>query len=293
MSSVVTQPSPRTAASDERFSTPRLFDPVEQRSDRHIADLRELSRLFEEGGLFLDRELQGLTAPASYTLRGSGLTAVLRHGSRDLGVVDEVFGRSFYELPQPVEGLLTGLGRPPRVVDLGANIGLFGVWLLERFPGATVTAYEPDRFNAELLRRCVEANSGRGRWELVEACASTTDGTVAFVDGDFASSREAAPGESASALVTKADAMPHLGTADLAKLDIEGGEWALLADERFRASPPAAVTLEYHPHLCPGSRPRHEVERLLDAAGLTQREPLFERPDGVGMLWAWREGARP
>ncbi len=288
MSSVLTEPMPGAHGADGRFAMPRLFDPVDQRSDGHIADLRELARLFGEDGLFLDRELQGSRATAAYTLRGSGLTAVLRHGSRDLGVVDELFRRRFYELPAAVGNLLAGLGRPPRSVDLGANIGLFGVWLLERFPGASVTAYEPDRFNGEVLRRCVEANAGAGRWEVVEACASTADGDVAFVDGDFASSRVAAPGESAPATVAQADAIPHLAAADVAKLDIEGGEWALLADERFRASPPAALALEYHPHLCPGERPRHEAERLLDAAGLGAREPLFERADGVGMLWAWR-----
>lgn len=288
MSSLLTDPRAAAARGDARFSTPRLFDPVDQRSDGHVADLRELAQLFDDGGLFLDRELQGSQATAAYTLRGSGLTAVLRHGSRDLGVVDELFRRRFYELPPAVEALLAALGRPPRAVDLGANIGLFGVWLLERFPGAGVTAYEPDRFNGEVLRRCVAANAGAGRWEVVEACASTAGGSVPFVDGDFASSRVAAPGESAPATVAQADAMPDLAAADVAKVDIEGGEWALLADERFRASPPAALALEYHPHLCPGARPRREAERLLDAAGLTGREPLFERSDGVGMLWAWR-----
>ena len=274
---------------ENRFATPRLFDPVSERSDEHLADLRDLAGLFADGRLFLDRELQGSRQTAGYRLRASGLTAVLRHGSRDLGVVDELFRRHFYELPAPVEAALKSIGRPPRVVDVGANIGLFGVWFLERFPGASVTAFEPDRFNCEPLRLCVEANRTAGRWQVVEACASIEDGTVAFVDGDFASSRVAGPGEPAGAVVPQVDAVPHLEHADLAKLDIEGGEWALLSDGRFRASPPAAVALEFHPHLCPGPRPREEAERLLDEAGLHHRETLFERPDGVGMLWAWRE----
>jgi FkbM family methyltransferase len=278
----------RTGDGEGRYATPRLFDPVDQRSEAHVADLRELADLFEDGQLFFDRELQGSRATASYQLRRSGLTAVLRHGSRDLGVVDELFRRRFYDLPPEVETILSSLGRPPRVTDLGAHIGLFGVWLLERFPGASVAAFEPDRFNSALLRRCVDANAEAGRWEVIEAVASTADGSAGFVDGDFASSRMTAPGESGAAVVPQVDAVPHLMRADLAKLDIEGGEWPLLGDERFRASPPAVLALEYHPHLCPGDRPREEAERLLEAAGLHHRRSLFERSDGVGMLWAWR-----
>jgi len=53
-------------------------------------------------------------------------------------------------------------------------------------------------------------------------------------------------------------------------------------------APPRAIVLEYHPHLCPEGDPPAAVERMLREAGLLKTSPIFHRPDGHGMLWAWR-----
>ena len=81
--------------------------------------------------------------------------------------------------------------------------------------------------------------------------------------------------------------LPEIAAADLVKMDIEGGEWEILRDPRFAASPPRAIVLEYHPHPS-APDPRAAVEGLLRDAGLTEQAPIFHRADGHGMLWAWR-----
>jgi hypothetical protein len=87
--------------------------------------------------------------------------------------------------------------------------------------------------------------------------------------------------------VPMVDVMPRLADADLVKIDIEGGEWALLADPRFAEA--RAVVLEYHPYGCPTDDPRRSAHELLHAHGF-EVTPLFYEPDnGVGMLWATRE----
>ena len=48
--------------------------------------------------------------------------------------LDELFSQREYELPPPVERTLAATTGRLRVVDLGANIGLFGAWLLEPLP---------------------------------------------------------------------------------------------------------------------------------------------------------------
>ena len=83
------------------------------------------------------------------------------------------------------------------------------------------------------------------------------------------------------------DVVEQVCGADLVKLDIEGGEWEILADPRFAQHPPRALVLEYHPHMCPGADPRAEVERLLADARMSVAS-IWHRDDGYGMLWAWR-----
>jgi hypothetical protein len=83
------------------------------------------------------------------------------------------------------------------------------------------------------------------------------------------------------------DVLGRIARADLVKMDIEGAEWAILADARFREAPPRALVIEYHGEGCPGTDPRAEAERALRAAGM-EVESSAERRDGHGVLWAWR-----
>ena len=50
----------------------------------------------------------------------------------------------------------------PFVLDIGANIGAFACWALERWPGAEVNCYEPVPANFDMLRQnvpeCFRAN---------------------------------------------------------------------------------------------------------------------------------------
>jgi hypothetical protein len=71
------------------------------------------------------------------------------------------------------------------------------------------------------------------------------------------------------------------------KMDIEGGEWAILGDRRFQQTPLRALVLEYHPRMCPTPDPRVTVEALLSGAGL-RLHLIWHRADGHGMLWAWQ-----
>jgi FkbM family methyltransferase len=240
------------------------------------------SSAVRERGRFVFRELTGRRGVSRYRLRGSPFVAFLRHGTPDVATLDDVFYSRHYEPPEPVARLLGSLGRPPEVLDLGANVGLFGLWALERFPGARVISFEPDPGNAELLRRCAEANDGS--WELVAAAAWTSDGSVPFAAGGFSVSRiEPASGKR----VPAADVLPRLARADLAKVDIEGSEWAILGDERFQHSLPRTLVLEYHSHMCPEASPRDAAERILRGVGLElESGQTFGRDHGI--VWAWR-----
>jgi FkbM family methyltransferase len=235
---------------------------------------------------FVYRELAGSHALERYRLRRSGRPVFIRHNTEDPFVLSEIFYTGHYEVPDHVGSLLERLGRPPIVMDLGANIGLFGVWALERFPGSRVTAFEPDSTNAEVARLCIDASGMGDRWRLVEAAATAHDGRVSFVSGEFSRSRIERDG---GAEVDAVDVFPYLEQADLAKIDIEGGEWAILDDPRFQELDLPALVLEYHPDQAPGPDSRQLAFDAMHAAGF-ETSVAIEFGPGHGMLWAWRAG---
>ena len=235
-----------------------------------------LARLVEEPEAFVARERAGERVVARYGLRGTGAPVLLRHRSPDLGVLGEMLADRVYEPPAHL-----ALPAAPRVVDAGANIGLFGLFARLHLGAARVTSFEPDRFNLALLRRTVASARGGG-WDVVPACVGVREGEVAFEHGQFACSRLGGAGRAPGA-----DLLAHLGGADLLKLDVEGGEWAVLADPRLATGGPPAVVLEYHPFLAPGPDARGAAHALLRAAGYAT-QAVLHREDGVGTLWAWR-----
>jgi len=199
---------------------------------------------------------------------------------------DEIFRRGHYRLPPAVVSKLMGAGRPVQVIDLGANIGLFGAYMRRSFPDACITAFEPHPRNAAVLRRSIESNGGKEGWRLIEACADSRDGSVPFSTTDFTTSRvEPSP---AAAMVPAVDVFPFLDDVDLLKIDIEGGEWRLLSDPRFASVGAKTIGLEYHRHDCPDPEPGALAEQLLRQSGYATAKAQFKLPPGQGMLWAWR-----
>jgi FkbM family methyltransferase len=250
----------------------------------HAVAAARLGRLVQETPRFIANELRGAPGLRAYTLRADGRTVLLRHGKIDVWTFTELFLLELYAPPPPVAELLAAV-REPVVLDLGANIGMFGLDALRRYPGAQVTAYEPDAESAAIHRRLIERNGAGDRWHLVEACAGASAGTVTFLPGQETESRIVDGPVQGAVTLPMEDVLPAIADADLVKLDIEGGEWPLLADPRFGAA--RVVVLEYHPPGCPEPDTHAAARRLLEGHGFAFH-PLFEHPGGVGMAWAYK-----
>lgn len=262
---------------------------------------RWLSPIVRERYRFVLNEFFETGRVRAYRLRAHGATAVLRHNRYDAFVLHEVVRDSFYTPPPQVHDLLSTAGHELRVLDLGGNIGCFGLLLLEAYP-ASLVAFEPDPSNLAVLWRCIARNGHESKWEVVEACAAPVDGETAFVGGQAALSRVPLPGDpsgdEATMMVPTIDAVPYMREADLLKMDIEGGEWALLDDPRFADAAPPAILLEWHTYDCPDPNPRQAATARLESLGyevlhekpapVADSEPLF----GAGALWAWRSANR-
>jgi FkbM family methyltransferase len=243
--------------------------------------------LVQQRARFIARELAGSPKLATYRLRGSEVGICLRHSTPDVYTLDQVFLQRLFGLPEPVLEALRPHADELHAVDLGANIGLFGASLLAKFPNATLLAFEPDPSNAKVLACCIAANDREGNWRVVEACAATANGTVAFIAGEYGISHIAVPGEPGASEVAAVDVFPELGDAQLVKFDIEGAEWELLADPRFSAVPAAAIHLEYHTRLSPQPDARGCAIEALERAGYSWL-PVVHSSDGNGIIWGWR-----
>jgi len=246
------------------------------------------------------RELLQRPTVARYRLRDVPAVVPIRHGragiagSADAFVLHEVFRSRLYEPPEPVAASLD-LAKPgPRVVDLGANLGFFSLFTLLRYPSAEITAFEPDPENALLLREVLRRNGVDHGVELIEACAATEDGWLRFATGNGCESRVDSDGE---ARAEARDVFPYLCGVDLLKIDIEGAEWPLLADERLAEALPGAILLEYHSIGCPGDNAKREATDRLKELGYTvvHGQPELVPDDrpfwGCGVLWAYRRSS--
>lgn len=265
---------------------------------RGIGALRA-ARALRPAGRFLVCERRA-GAVGGYAVRGSGLTVHVRHGSRDVEIFNEIFGRRMmsYEPPSEIGAALEAAG-PLRIGDLGGNIGLFGVYALGRWPVAWLRSFEPDPANAALLRATIAANGAAERWELAQVAVSNAHTTATFETGMLSESRLVSDSRPSG------DGSPGAGTievavvdlfaqppVDLLKIDIEGAEWAILGDPRLASHPARAVVLEWHSRMCPARDPRHAAQALLEGAGYEAIDADREETPGDtrvnGVMWGLR-----
>ena len=147
------------------------------------------ARTVKEPVEFVARQF-GPTRRAPYHLRRSDQVAIIRHRSRDVHMMNEIFGgtggRLAYEPPSALRPVLDR-NPAPKILDLGGNIGMFGLYALHRWPGGTVRSFEPDADSAVCWvprsPRIASRSAGRlrlrrwattrARWRSVAGCPPT------------------------------------------------------------------------------------------------------------------------
>ena len=142
--------------------------------------------------------------------------------SIDLFGLDELIIFSFYHANR---------GRYRRVIDIGANLGLHSLVLARC--GYEVKCFEPDPWHFSLLTKNLAANGARSVTPF-PAAISTADGEAQFVrvlgntTGSHLAGAKDSYGEKEYFSVKTMAIRPLLEWADLAKIDAEGHEKALL-----------------------------------------------------------------
>lgn len=140
-------------------------------------------------------------------------------------------------------------GKTPVIVDAGANIGAASIWFSLRFPEARILAVEPDPANARICR----LNTKGRNVEVVEAAIGARPGSVTLVSADESWGVQTVRGGDVP-IVTVPQLLGRVENAELliAKIDIEGFESDLFAEETGWIREATAIVVEPHDWMLPG-----------------------------------------
>ncbi len=183
--------------------------------------------------------------------------------------------------------------RGDRVIDIGANIGIFSLWAAKL--GASVTAYEPAPATFEHLKINIrKRESIEGVWAAVVGSASDPP-TVPLYLHDERSTRNTLIGREIGTggplerridvpAVTIGEALEQ--ECDLLKIDCEGGEFDILAHaEDADLQRAKRMVLEFHRSV---GTPETLLDRLRDAGFEAEVLAGGDPADSFGVIGAQR-----
>ncbi len=169
-------------------------------------------------------------------------------------------------------------------MDIGANVGLFGVAARNAFPAAQIHAYEPNPYLEQYL--AVQAKSANFSY-FMEA-VGLENGRVSL-DFNTDSVQTRSKNDNAGKIPQSSfrEALARLGgDVDLVKMDCEGAEWDIFED-RDSWKRVQHLSMEYH--LWP-YHTHNEVFEVVKHLGFQVRE--YKPIDNFGLLIASRSKGR-
>jgi FkbM family methyltransferase len=204
----------------------------------------------------------------------------------------DILAGRVYDLPLDFDPAL-----PPFILDLGANVGAFARFALVRWPGARVHCYEPQ---PGVVFETLRANMVTGMQLYAEAVVADDRDEVDFLVRPYQPTGSHVAGEVPELAGEKPIRVPackasSLPAAEIVKIDIEGGEAAVL--ERYLRSfvqqgkhrgKTRGVIAEWHSEAARG-----ELRALLEREGFEVLDERALRPDRpeIGVLRAVRPAA--
>lgn len=180
--------------------------------------------------------------------------------SRRTSIVERLLATGTYE-PEVTSAIVAALGgsEEPVFLDVGANIGLVSLMVLDCLPDARVYAFEPGRHQRELFAETIRRNGLAGRVVLSPLALSDSAGAATFAvhttrhaagDG-FLDTGRGGPARFEAVEADTLDSWWRRNSApriDVLKLDTEGSELLVLrgAGETIARCRPTLV-VEVHP----------------------------------------------
>ena len=151
---------------------------------------------------------------------------------------EEIFDREIYKI--------RSTAMAPRILDCGANVGVSSLYFRKQFPGARITAFEPDPKIFSYLRDNL-AQAGFSDVELIEKGVWNSEGTLRFHSEGADAGRINNASQAAYIEIHTVRLLDYLiEDIDLLKIDIEGAEDEVLADISPSLSRVKNIFIEYH-----------------------------------------------
>lgn len=206
-----------------------------------------------------------------------------RSNKNDYGIAYEIFVHEYFRPPAELADAAARL-----IVDCGANVGYSVLYWASKFPSAQIIAFEPHPESVAQAARNIAANHLDRRVQLHARAVGARAASVRLSDAGAASSvLNVAPDDRGAFTVEMIDVFPLLAgkRIDILKIDIEGGEYEILADPRFEALQIGAIVMEWHGRGDPVAD-RRWCEQRLGGLGFAVRE--IATMSDYGMFWALR-----
>ena len=171
-------------------------------------------------GINFDR-VAGFNLPASAIVRGRRRSLSLPVEKGMDGEFIEVLLDDCYGVEQLSESLM-------KIIDIGANVGLFPIAARNRFPQAVIHAYEAN----PNLEKYLKHQSQIASFEYFMEAVGAQDGKVVLDIREVSGKTRSSVSESGDIpMVSFRRAIERIGgQVDLAKVDCEGAEWLLFQD---------------------------------------------------------------
>jgi len=177
--------------------------------------------------------------------------------------------------------------QPPisTILDIGANVGLFGVAARMAFPDATIHAYEPNPYILKYLK--VQADTFNFNYFAEAIGLKNCTVSLDINKDDSVQTRTRFDSKGDVPQVSFAKGVDRLGGhVDLLKLDCEGAEWKLFQNKDIWHSV-SNVAMEYH--LWP-NHSHEEVNHVVRDMGYTIKSQV-PATKTFGLLIAYRKKA--
>ncbi len=206
-----------------------------------------------------------------------------------MAIFKEIFMEDLYD----IRFLKHHLKSDPVIVDIGANVGFFSLFMAAQMPGSKILAFEPLPANFGHLQRHFQLNADKGLICQNKAIAGTKGTVELYFNPDagftaLASVHTAFDGSNTGRVEVEAVTLPDIfsqfgiGTLDLLKLDCEGAEYDIL----YRCPDPLLsrvklIAMETHSGTGANENTR-AMCRFLEQKGF-----MFKTGSN-GFVWAWR-----
>jgi FkbM family methyltransferase len=181
----------------------------------------------------------------------------------------------------------------PTILDIGAHIGTFAIWVLSINSSARILSVEADPKTHGVAELNVATFTERGAdWQVIHCAAADEDGKVLHLsDAGPSMSHAIDPhgtvevhGKSLTCLLDRI--APDGASVDLVKIDIEGSEEAFLCADPDALKRVKSLVIELHPQLC-----HTKCVQLLLEKQFGYIKKLGGRKSAKPLLYCWRNVA--